>query len=93
MSSLCEVKTNVNINHKTTHKSTIFTGYNTPFSIRASSVFASSGRAKEKVTTSREEEETFLGLGHFHRKKNAALLEHRTVFLVYVYLDITIVVS
>ena len=79
--------------HKTMHKRTIFTIYNTPFSIRASSVFASSIRAKEKVTTSREEKHTFLGLGYFHRKKNVALPEHRTLFLVYVSLDITMVVS
>ena len=87
------MKTNANIIILTTHKSTIFTGYNTPFSIRASSVFDSFSRTKENVITRKEEEQTFLRLGYFHRKKNVALLEHRTSFLVYLSLDVTIVIS
>ena len=52
-------------NSNTTHKSTIFDGYNTPFSIRAPSVFATFICAKVKVTTSKEEELTFWGQGYF----------------------------
>ena len=50
--------------------------------IRASSGFASSIFAKEKVTTSKEEELRFWGQGYFQRTKNVALLGHRALFLV-----------
>ena len=73
-------------NSNTTHKSTIFDGYNTPFSIRAPSVFATFICAKVKVTTSKEEELTFWGQGYF-QINYVALLGHRAVFLVYVSLD------
>ena len=74
-------------NSNTTHRSTIFNGYNTPFSIQAPSVFATFICAKEKVTISKEEELTFWGQGYFQIKKNVALRGHRAVFLVYVSLD------